>query len=348
MRLPDLDRYDFSLPQELIRRTPLEPRDTSRLFVYDTRRDEVRLGVFRDITQFLPSVSLIVMNNTRVLPARLWLTKETGGKIEVLVLVNEMSDDTIPLIVDRKIRKGQKLFFPSQAYLEIVNQDERIFLARLHGADSITSLLEHYGETPLPHYLESDTRLPEALLRKRYQTLFAATGQSVAAPTAGLHFTDEVFRTLRARGIDRADITLNVGLGTFAPLTEDNFASKTLHREWVDIPPGMVDAVNLAKRSGAGIVAVGTTVTRALESQTHAGLLRAYSGPVDLFITPPHTFQAIDALVTNFHLPRSSLLLLVEAFLQHKQAKQSILDLYHRAIDERYSFYSFGDSMLIL
>ena len=202
---------------------------------------------------------------------------------------------------------------------------------------ALISLLEAYGKTPLPHYLEG-AEIGETELRKRYQTVFAQSGASVAAPTASLHFTDAVFRSLDERHIDRTTLLLNVGLGTFAPLREEYFVDQRLHSE----------AVNVAKRSGRPIIAVGTTTTRTLEAFACDGMIESGAGKTDIFIFPPYEFQIVDHLITNFHLPKTSLLLLVDAFLQHKGAKKNVMELYRIAIENRFAFYSFGDSMLIL
>ena len=350
MRLADLDHYDYDLPPELIRKAGVEPRDSARLFVYDTRTDTVVFDTFANVARFLPERSLMVLNDTRVLPARLWLTKETGGKIEVFVLANQIEDDErIPVLVDRKTAVGQKLFFPNQDFFEVVDQTEQIFSVRLKSASgqSLISLLEAYGKTPLPHYLEG-AEIGETELRKRYQTVFAQSGASVAAPTASLHFTDAVFRSLDERHIDRTTLLLNVGLGTFAPLREEYFVDQRLHSESVLITDETAEAVNVAKRSGRPIIAVGTTTTRTLEAFACDGMIESGAGKTDIFIFPPYEFQIVDHLITNFHLPKTSLLLLVDAFLQHKGAKKNVMELYRIAIENRFAFYSFGDSMLIL
>ena len=399
MRFEDLERYDYSLPPELIRKQGVEPRDSARLFVYDTAKDTVTHDVFSNLAEYLPDQSLMVLNETRVVPARLWLRKETGGKIEVFVLANEWDGGAeIPVLVDRKCAVGQKLLFPNGDYLEVLRQEENRFFVRLCSSGLTAGeplqrlnrwegymyqLLDTYGETPVPHYLEENTGdsstrgLParhadashaggarndkEKELRKRYQTVFARTGASVAAPTASLHFTDRVFASLDAKGIGIAKVTLDVGQGTFAPLREEHFETKRLHRERIDVSEETAEKLNQAKASGGNIVAVGTTALRTLESTITPQSrrldsspfgkgerdFRSHSGSTDIFISPPHTFRSVDMLVTNFHLPKTSLMLLVDAFLEHKGAKRRILPLYEEAIREAYSFYSFGDSMLI-
>lgn len=291
----------------------------------------------------------MILNETRVVPARLWLHKETGGRIEAFVLANEWDGGgEIPLLVDRKCVPGMRLSFPDGSFLEIVRQEESRFFARLESGKSLEILLDTFGETPIPHYLEEAEKGDEQELRQRYQTVFAKTGASVAAPTASLHFTDRVFESLDRKDIDIAKVTLDVGQGTFAPLREENFRTKTLHRERIDVSSETARRLDAAKRGGRPIVAVGTTSLRTLESVSGEDGFHAYSGPTDIFIFPPHVFRSADILVTNFHLPKTSLMLLVDAFLEHKGSKRRILDLYGEAIREQYAFYSFGDSMLIL
>ncbi len=349
MRFSDVKNYRYTLPKELIRREGVEPRDSAQLFVYDTKSDTVTFDIFRNLAHYLPEQALVVLNNTRVLPARLWLHKENGGKIEVLVLVNQIENqERIPVLVDRKTAVGQKLFFSNNDNFEIVGQEENIFFVALHSAKhSLEMLLETFGETPLPHYLEGGV-MTEEVLRKRYQTVFAQSGASVAAPTASLHFTDEVFHSLEKKGVETTTLTLNVGLGTFAPLREENFTTKKLHKEFVTLSVETAEMIYRARKSGRKIVAVGTTTLRTLEALCERGQVKPYDGLVDIFISPPYDFQMVDMLMTNFHLPESSLMLLVDAFLQHKQAKRNIIDLYKIAMENKFAFYSFGDSMLIL
>lgn len=349
MKFVDLDQYNYKLPPELIRTTPLEPRDSARLFVYDTATDTSTFDTVRNLALYVPSDSLMVLNDTRVQPARLWLKKVTGGKIEVLVLVNEWNGKgLIPALVDRKVAMGEVLFFPDGSQLIAQEQQAQKFFFTLESQERLEALLDTYGTTPIPHYLEGKEQPDESLLRKRYQTIFAAAGASVAAPTASLHLTPAVFATLKAKGIVTTPLTLNVGLGTFAPLREENFQTGKLHGEYVVLSTTARDELERAKKSSKRIVSVGTTVTRSLEALGKSGELVAGSRLVDLFITPPYQFQMVDILMTNFHLPKTSLMLLVEAFLRHKGAKRGVVALYTEAIRERFTFYSFGDSLLIL
>ncbi len=351
MQFSDLNRYDYKLPSELIRKQGVEPRDSARLFIYDTRTDTVKFDIVRHLSEYLPPKSLVVLNNTRVLPVRLWLVKKTGGKIEVFVLMNQWSGGvSIPVLVDRKIHVGQTLLFPNGDYFEVIDQEEAIFFVSLASSEglSLLDLLDRFGETPVPHYLDGGDTISESDLRKRYQTVFARSGASVAAPTAGLHFTDEVFASFAKKHISSVSVTLDVGRGTFASLTEENFSSESLHTERVSISHDVARELNETRVARRPIVAVGTTVLRTLESVCQDREFHAYSGETDIFIFPPHHFRGAEILMTNFHLPQTSLMLLVDAFLQDKGAKRDIVDLYHLAIEEKYNFYSFGDSMLIL
>ena len=351
MNFIDLNQYDYALPPELIRKQGVEPRDSARLFVYDTRTDTVILDIFRNIADYLPEQSFLVLNDTRVLPVRLWLSKETGGKIEVFVLMNQWDEGRdIPVLVDRKIHIGQRLRFPNGDCFEVTGQQEAIFSVRLESTTNLPlrDLLDRFGETPVPHYLEGDQAIPEEVLRERYQTIFAQSGASVAAPTAGLHLTDEVFAAFAKKEIVSGTVTLDVGRGTFAPLTEQNFLSKTLHTERITVSYTVANLLNSAKLEHHPIIAVGTTALRTLESVCHAGKFSAYSGTTNLFIFPPHHFGGAEILITNFHLPKTSLMLLVDAFLRDKGAKRNLIDLYRVAIENQFAFYSFGDSMLIL
>ena len=349
MQLNDLERYDYKLPEELIRKVPLEPRDSTRLFVYDTATDTITFDTFRNLARYLPNDSLMMLNDTRVWPARLWLKKATGGKIEVLALVNEWNGKgLIPALVDRKVGLKDALFFPDGSKLIVEEQQAQKFFFHLESQKTLQDLLQEFGTTPIPHYLEGEEESDESMLRKRYQTVFASAGASVAAPTASLHFTDAVFERLRQKGIETAKVTLNVGLGTFAPLREENFETGKLHGEWVTVSGEASEVLKKAKAAKQSIISVGTTTTRTLETLAKQGEIKVLTTEANLFVYPPYQFQMVDILITNFHLPKTSLMLLVEAFLQSKGAKRGVMDLYEEAIRRGFSFYSFGDSMLLL
>lgn len=352
----DLSAYDYTLPEELIAQEPATPRDSSRLFVYDTATDTVTCDVFRNIATYIPEHALMVFNDTKVVPARLFLRKETGGKIEVLLAMNELhpNDTCVKGVVDRRTTPGTKLFFLNGEYLEVLRQEEQYFYFRpsvpLH---ALTSLLISEGHTPIPPYIKHSP-LQEDELRTKYQSILAKDGTSIAAPTASLHFTHDVLASLAEQHIDRCTVTLHVGAGTFAPLREENFKEHTLFTEYCAVSEETSEMVNSTLRAGRAVIPVGSTALRTLESfalpQTTSprGALGAGERGTNIFIYPPHTFQIASGLLTNFHVPKSSLMLLVDALLTHKNAKRRILDLYTIAIQEKFRFYSFGDAMLIL
>lgn len=351
-----LEAYDYHLPKELIANAPASPRDSARLFVYNTATDEIAFDTFAHIDRYLPKPSLLVFNNTKVVPARLWLTKETGGKIEVLLMMNEYrpGDEVLKGVVDRKILTGAVLSFKSGATLTVEKQEEQFFFFKPSIAMSkIWALLTAEGVTPIPPYIKGAT-LSEAALREKYQSVLAKHPASIAAPTASLHFTNRLLDKLEAHNVKRTEVTLHVGAGTFAPIGEENFRTKKLFTEYIDVTKQSADSINHAKASGIPIIPVGTTAMRTIESSVNAiqgeslDKVEACAKPTNIFIYPPYKFNIADGLITNFHVPQSSLLLLVDALLKHKKAKRDILVLYDVAIKEKFRFYSFGDGMLII
>lgn len=365
-----------------IAQEPMSPRDHSRLFVYNTKTNQIFFDRFYNIDKYLPDKSFLVFNNTKVVPARIKLRKKNGGIVKVLFLVNEFNGacqdlfssrrtsgrcreplrschplNIIRGMVDRKINIEDKLFFDSKHSVTTVRQDKNIFTFKLNfPREKLFELLEKNGTMPIPPYIKN-TPLTEDELRKKYQTVFAGTPVgarflgSTAAPTASLHFTDRVFKKLEKKGFKKYFITLHVGLGTFALVTEENFKSKKLHQEYFEVDEKTLQCFERSKREGKKLVAVGTTVTRALEALAKSKIKNQKSkffGETDLFIFPPYEFKMVDCLITNFHLPGSSLRMLVEAFLQFKKAKKNLIDLYNVAIRKDFRFYSFGDGMLIL
>ncbi|MFN4213140.1 MAG: tRNA preQ1(34) S-adenosylmethionine ribosyltransferase-isomerase QueA [Microgenomates group bacterium] len=366
--------YHYFLPQKNLALTPATPRDSSRLFVYETLTDKIIFDHFYHLNKYLPKHSFLVLNETSVLPARVVMRKSTGGKVVVLFLVNELtSAHVIKAIVDRKLNLGNLVYFDNKNFLEVVDQKENIFYFKYDfSREKLFTLIKKYGTMPIPLYLRK-TPLKKEQLLKKYQTIFAqpAIGTklaSVAAPTASLHFTERVFRRLEKKGIKKYFITLHVGLGTFAPITEKNLKVKKLHKEYFEVEKKVWQDILKEKSKGKKLVAVGTTVVRALESafenfitrESHPPNRRVPSkvknflpppfffGETDLFIFPPYNFKMVDHLITNFHLPGSSLMMLVEAFLQHKGAKKHLVELYNIAIKNNFRFYSFGDAMIIL
>ncbi|MCX6732023.1 MAG: tRNA preQ1(34) S-adenosylmethionine ribosyltransferase-isomerase QueA [Candidatus Roizmanbacteria bacterium] len=337
--------YWYDLPEELIAQEPVNPRDSSKLLVYNTETNEVIIDKFSQLVTYLPPSTALTLNDAKVIPARVTLFKESGGKIVVLFLVNEWistKQGPIPCFLDRKGTVGDKLFFPDKSFCTIQKQEEGLFYVEWDGsADALLHKLDLYGVMPVPPYIKNSPLSRDELLEK-YQTVFAKKRGSSAAPTASLHFTPGVFQSLEKAGIKKQYITLHVGLGTFAPLTEENLRTKTLHHEWYETP----DTLQL----NTDITAVGTTVARTLESigRYPEGDERRLRGETDLFILPPYEFKIVNHLITNFHLPSSSLMMLVDAFLDYKKAPKRVLELYEFAKTNKFRFYSFGDAMLIL
>jgi S-adenosylmethionine:tRNA ribosyltransferase-isomerase len=341
--------YSYHLPKELIANAPAEPRDAARLFVYSATTDEVVLDTFANLARYLPSGSLLVLNDTKVVPARLELKKLTGGLVRVLFLFNEWDRGmVIKGLPDKGLDIGEALYANARPIVEIVSHAAEEFTFKLLvPPGEFEKLCDSHGRTPLPPYIHSD--LDEKDIRAKYQSTFAANPASVAAPTASLHFTDRVFRSLDDKDIRRAVVTLHVGRGTFSPVSESMKSSGTLHAEPIHINREASEAISTAKKSGQKIVSAGTTATRLLEAAANDILAgRPHDGETDLFIRPPYDFRVVDAMITNFHLPGTSLIMLLDAFLQGKHAKKPWRDLYDRAIAERFRFYSFGDAMLIV
>jgi len=347
--------YDYFLPEKNLAKTPAIPRDFSKLFVYDTNNNEIFFDRFYHLDKYLPRNSFLVLNETKVVPARVVLKKENGGKVTCLFLVNEMEEeDKVKIIVDRKVNLGDKLFFKTKDCVEVISQEKNIFLVKFDfSKEKLFLLLENEGVMPIPLYLKN-TSLSNEKLKEKYQTVFFKKEKqnlaSVAAPTASLHFTNRVFKKLEQKGIKRYFVNLYVGMGTFAPVSEENLKTKKLHQEYYQVDAQVWQKILNEKKEGKKLVAVGTTVVRTLESLARLKIkdnkIKLYK--TDLFIFPPFQFQMIDILITNFHLPKSSLMMLVEAFLQYKGAKSHLIDLYNIAIKNDFRFYSFGDAMLVI
>lgn len=336
--------YSYILPPDRIATHPSEPRDASKLLIYNTKTDTVTFDTFANLARQLPAESFLVMNETKVLPARVHATRD-GETIEMIILPSEVdyATGTVKGTANKRLRNGQEIQLTPLHTLEVIEETQKAFTFKAHfDLHQLPALLLEIGQTPIPHYIQH-AGLSEAELREKYQTIFAKNPGSVAAPTASLHFTDRVFKNLDDAGIERLFVTLHVGLGTFAPVLPEHIENRTLYEEHTDVAPETADRIRDLKVAGKLCTAVGTTSTRTLES-----LARGRTKTTDLFILPPFEFQLVDQLITNFHLPNSSLMMLVEAFLQHKGAKRHLKDLYELAIQNDFRFYSFGDSMLIL
>lgn len=339
MKSSDLD---YKLPESLIAQYPAEKRDASRLMVIDRSSGRIQLDVFENMPDYLNPDDCLALNDTRVIRARLHGRKETGGAVEIFLL-QELSDGGWSALVrpSAKVRAGAKILFP--AGLEAVVAEtlpggkRRVFF----NGEQVISRLEEAGEIPLPPYIhrkESDHNDTT-----RYQTVYSKHPGAVAAPTAGLHFTENVFRKLAAAGIEKAYLTLHVGYGTFKPIQADRLSDHQVDQEEYIFPEETAQKLNDTRQRGHKVVAVGTTCTRVLESCYSDGKYSGGNGSTDLYIFPPYTFRAVDVLQTNFHLPRSSLLALVCAFA----GRELLMDAYHLAIKEQFRFYSYGDVMLI-
>lgn len=333
--------FYYDLPEELIAQTPAEPRDSSRLFVYHRGRKEIEHKVFRDITQYLKAGDVLVVNRTKVLPARLYAKTQNGGSVEVLLLKRLNLDEWEVLVrPGKKCRIGVKLTINSELSLEvtgITDSGERHVRFFYEGA--FEDVLSRAGSMPLPPYIHEKLKDPN-----RYQTVYCKENGSAAAPTAGLHFTPHLLEQIRAMGVEIAEVLLHVGLGTFRPVKVDNVLEHKMHSEYYEVSSEAAETINRAKREGRRIVAVGTTSVRTLETVADKdGMLTPCSGNTEIFIYPPYKFKCVDALITNFHLPESTLLMLVSALC----SREEILHIYETAVNEKYRFFSFGDAMFI-
>ena len=334
--------FFYDLPEELIAQTPAEPRDSSRLLVYNRQNKEVEHKIFRDITDYLRAGDVLVVNNTKVLPARLFATTQNGGAVEVLLL-KRLDIDKWEVLVKpgRKCTVGKKLNISEELSLvveDITPSGERIVRFIYDGI--FEEILERLGTMPLPPYIK--TQLKD---KNRYQTVYAKHEGSAAAPTAGLHFTPELIRKIKDMGVEIVEVLLHVGLGTFRPVKEDIITDHKMHSEHYEISAEAAEKINAAKRDGRRVIAVGTTSVRTLESAADEnGLVKPCKADTQIFIYPPYKFKCVDALVTNFHLPESTLIMLVAALT----GREEVLSLYGTAVKEKYRFFSFGDAMLIL
>jgi len=334
--------FDYDLPLERIGQTPLEPRHASRLLVLQRDKPELEHTTFWQVADYLKPGDLLVINQTRVIPARVFAQKLTGGKVELLLLRRLDLTTWEALVGGKKVRAGTRLTLVGGPSAEISGElDGPRRLVRF--SEPVESYLAAAGQMPLPPYIHERLDDPE-----RYQTVYARENGSAAAPTAGLHFTPELMAHLEIRGIEFARVTLHVGLDTFAPVTEDDPLEHEIHTEWCELSAETAAQINRVKASGGRIIAVGTTSVRTLESAARTArtgeAVGIYSGPTDLFILPGYPFTVVDAMITNFHLPKSTLLMLVSAFA----GRERILDTYAEAVRLNYRFFSFGDAMIIL
>ena len=340
----DVKDFDYDLPEELIAQDPLEDRSSSRLMVLDKKTGEVSHHIFKEIIKYLRPGDCLVLNNTKVIPARLYGVKEgTMAKIEILLLKRKQNDVWETLVKPgKKAKPGTKIIFGdgilTGEVIDVVDDGNRLIQFSYDGI--FEEILDKLGQMPLPPYITHQLKD-----KNRYQTVYAKYDGSAAAPTAGLHFTKELLNEVKEKGVDIAEVTLHVGLGTFRPVKVDNVLDHHMHSEFYMVSQEAADKINNAKNNGGRIISVGTTSTRTLESAADEnGMLHECSGWTDIFIYPGYKFKVIDCLITNFHLPQSTLVMLVSALA----GREHILSAYKKAVEEKYRFFSFGDAMLIL
>jgi S-adenosylmethionine:tRNA ribosyltransferase-isomerase len=345
-----LEAYDYQLPDDRIAQNPVVPRDSARLLVVSQQKEPDH-RIFRELPDLLHPGDLLVLNNTRVFPARLYGYKPEGAMVEVLLLEEQQPNTWLALVKPgRRLKPGARIVFtgekaPEEAGLSatVLATDAatggRLIQFDVPAGKTLFDLLPQFGQVPLPPYVTQSQAAPE-----QYQTVYADRPGAVAAPTAGLHFTPELLLRLQERGIQQAFVTLHVGVGTFRPVEVEDITTHTMHGEWVEVPPETVAQIQQTKATGGRIIAVGTTVVRSLEAAAQTGTLQPFYGKTNLFIYPGYQWQVVEGLITNFHLPKSSLLMLVSALI----GRQRLLNLYEIAIAHDYRFYSFGDAMLIL
>ena len=333
--------FNYRLPEALIAQKPLPNRDASRLLCMNRDTGEITDRQFTDFIDLINDKDLLVFNDTKVIPARLFGKKSSGGKVEILIerIVND--HHAFAHVKASKSPKAGTLIELANGYCcEVKGRADDLFELEFKGDNSVLSLLEQIGHIPLPPYI---TRADDASDTRRYQTVFAKHAGAVAAPTAGLHFDDALMEKINAKGVRTAFVTLHVGSGTFQPVRVENLADHIMHKEYFAVPSATVDAVNQARARGGRVIAIGTTAVRALESASKSGQLTSGFGDTDLFITPGYDFKSVDAMLTNFHLPESTLLMLISAFAGY----QPIMNAYQHAISQSYRFFSYGDAMFL-
>lgn len=333
--------YFYNLPEELIAQKPIEPRDNSRLLLFCRQTEEIQDKHFYDIVDCLYKGDVLVVNNTRVLPARLFGYKDTGAKIEILL--QKRIDLTTWEVIARpfkRLKEGTEIHFSENLSLTVLEKKEYgECKVKFNFTGAFEERLDEVGQVPLPPYIHEKLKDKE-----RYQTVYSKVEGSSAAPTAGLHFTNELLQKLQEKGVELIEVLLHVGLGTFRPVKEDDILNHNMHSEYIEMTQENADKINKAKAEGRRIIAVGTTSVRVLESvATEEGRVKAYKGETSIFIYPSYKFKIVDGLITNFHLPESTLIMLVSAFAGYDQT----MKIYNHAVKERYRFFSFGDAMFI-
>lgn len=338
--------FTFDLPENLIAQRPVADRTASRLLVLDGQTGKTEDKVFSDLNSFLQAGDVLVFNNTQVIPARLHGKKSSGGKVEVLV--ERIVDKHVALAhirASKSPKPGTELLFEKNISAEVTGRDGDLFIVNFNNRDdTVLDILNKIGHMPLPPYIQRDD---ESFDQERYQTVYAEKPGAVAAPTAGLHFDDQMLQLLLDKGIEQVHVTLHVGAGTFQPVRADDLKDHHMHKEWIELSKENAEKINKAKKEGRRVIAVGTTSVRCLESSAlfskDEDQLEPYTGETDIFITPGYEFKVVDALVTNFHLSESTLLMLVSAFAGYENIKNA----YQHAIKEKYRFFSYGDAMFL-
>lgn len=340
---PALKKSDFhyDLPQELIAQTPLRERSASRLLLLDAAHRTWQDRMFLDLPELLRAGDLLVFNDTRVLPARLFGAKESGGAVEILLeRITGAHTAIAQLGVSKKPRAGSRIVLDDGTQVIVLGRDGAFFALAFETVEPMEKLLARIGRMPLPPYITRDADAADA---ERYQTVYARAPGAVAAPTAGLHFDASLLDALRARGVAFGYVTLHVGAGTFQPVRSECIEDHEMHREWLNVGAELVEKIRATRARGDRVIAVGTTVVRALEAARGGGELKPFAGETSIFIVPGYEIKSVDALITNFHLPESTLLMLVSAMA----GREFVLDAYHHAVEQRYRFFSYGDAMLV-
>jgi S-adenosylmethionine:tRNA ribosyltransferase-isomerase len=342
MNIYNREAYSYSIPQELIAQYPLKDRSSARLMVVDRKSNSIEHKVFTDIINYLNPGDVLVLNVTKVFPARLYGNKETGANVEILLVQPNANNEWLCLVKPgQRAKTGNKIIINEHLTAEVLStQKGGIRLIKFHCEQKFMSLLEKYGKVPLPSYIDREAIKED---KKDYQTVYAKDNGSVAAPTAGLHFTNELLQKIKYKGVNIAEVTLHVGIGTFRPVYTEDIREHKMHAEYCSIPQETADMINQAKQAGKRIIAVGTTSTRTLESFATGSHLEHGTKWTDIFIYPGKKLNIIDAQITNFHTPASTLLMLVSAFAGYDLT----MTAYQKAIEERYRFFSYGDAMLI-
>ena len=336
MKLAD---FDYDLPEELIAKYPLAERSASRLLVVD--HGAISHHSFKELSELLRPTDLLVFNNTKVVPARLFAQKLTGGKVEILMERMISPTEILAHCRASHLKPGHELIINDEIKFEVLHHEQGLYHLRVISEQKLMDVFNQHGHMPLPPYMKREDELAD---KERYQTIYAAPEGSVAAPTAGLHFDAGVFEKLAAKGIEHVFVTLHVGAGTFQPVKADNITEHKMHSEVYEVSGDAAQKINAAKKAGRRIIAVGTTSVRTLESAALSQEVRAGLGSTEIFIYPGYNFQIINGMITNFHLPKSSLLMLVSAFA----GLEIIKEAYRIAILEHYRFFSYGDAMLLL